>query len=114
MCSLVVAPTAAIAPERQTVTQGRTATITCTTTGTPPPSVTWRRIGGDLSDNHRITGNILRISQATPSDRGLYVCRAENTAGESEASAVIEVERECTCSRIRSMGDTGGCLYSSF
>ena len=77
------------------MTQGSTATLTCRATGTPTPDVTWRRIGGDLGNNHRITGNILRITETLAADRGLYVCVATNTAGTVQASAVVEVEREC-------------------
>ena len=82
-------------PERQTVTQGSTATITCQVTGSPTPTVTWTRVGADLGPNHRVLGNVLRILQAVPADRGLYVCNVENLAGQTRASAIVEVEREC-------------------
>ena len=88
-------PTAVIEPERQTVTQDTTATLTCSVTGLPPPSIRWSRSGGELGRNHRVQGNILRITQATAADRGLYVCLAENVAGRAQASAIVEVEREC-------------------
>lgn len=34
------------------------------------------------------------ITDARPEDRGLYLCEAENSAGQSYASVVIEVESE--------------------
>jgi len=41
----------------------------------------------------QVQGNILRILEAKPEDRGLYVCRAENAAGVAQASVSVEVER---------------------
>ena len=34
----------------------------------------------------------MRILEAVPEDRGLYVCKAENIVGAAQASAIIEVE----------------------
>ena len=36
--------------------------------------------------------NILRILEASPADRGTYVCEAENAYGQANASAYIEIE----------------------
>jgi len=39
-------------------------------------------------------GSTLYITDARPKDRGLYLCEVENSAGQSYASVVIEVESE--------------------
>lgn len=91
-----IRPTANIDPPRQTVGQGNTLTLTCVVTGSPEPSVRWSRVGGELGPNHQVQGNVLRIQQAVPSDRGLYVCTTENRAGSAQASSIVEVERKYT------------------
>ena len=37
-------------------------------------------------------GSTLYITDARPEDRGLYLCEVENSAGQSYASVVVEVE----------------------
>ncbi|XP_064610527.1 LOW QUALITY PROTEIN: basement membrane-specific heparan sulfate proteoglycan core protein-like [Liolophura sinensis] len=86
-------PSATIDPDRQEVAEGHTGTLRCIVTGEPKPTVTWARARGDLSPNHQVDGEILRITQATMEDRGIYVCRADNVAGRAQASAVVEVAR---------------------
>ena len=87
-------PAAVISPDRSTVAQGNTATLTCQVTGFPEPTVTWRRIGSDLGANVRIQGNVLRIPTTVPSDRGLYVCEVANIVGRAQASAILEIESQ--------------------
>ncbi|KAK6175562.1 hypothetical protein SNE40_014001 [Patella caerulea] len=87
------APTARIDSDMQTIGTGLTGTLRCITTGKPKPTVTWSRARGELSDNHVVNGETLRITQATMADRGIYVCMVENVAGRAQASAIIDVER---------------------
>lgn len=42
----------------------------------------------------RVEGNVLRIISAVVSDRGMYVCTAENAGGTAQAAAIVEVERK--------------------
>jgi hypothetical protein len=42
----------------------------------------------------KVTGEFLRILQATMDDRGVYVCSASNVAGTAQASAIVEIERK--------------------
>jgi hypothetical protein len=39
-------------------------------------------------------GPVLRIINALVRDRGVYICTAENTAGSTVTSAIVEVERK--------------------
>ncbi|XP_076452135.1 basement membrane-specific heparan sulfate proteoglycan core protein-like isoform X4 [Babylonia areolata] len=86
-------PTVRIEPERQTVSQGSTGTLRCIATGNPRPTIRWSRARAELTANHNIQGDILRITQATMDDRGYYICSAENVAGVAQGSAYVEVER---------------------
>ncbi|XP_054720927.1 basement membrane-specific heparan sulfate proteoglycan core protein-like [Uloborus diversus] len=86
-------PTARVEPERQTITQGTSGELRCIVSGIPKPTVTWSKVGADLSNRHQVREDNLYISDVTVEDRGLYVCRAENRDGSAQASAIVEVER---------------------
>ncbi|XP_034337833.2 basement membrane-specific heparan sulfate proteoglycan core protein isoform X5 [Magallana gigas] len=90
---IAVRPTAVIdAPDQKlTIDQGTTATIRCEVTGTPQPTITWSKSRGDLTDRHRVTGGTLRIVGAQVEDRGIYLCLAENSAGQDQAWVIVEV-----------------------
>jgi dystroglycan 1 len=86
-------PVVILTPDRQVVMQGTTATITCDVTGNPPPAVKWTKSREELGPNHQVHGNVLRILEASPEDRGVYICEAENAAGFAYASSILEIER---------------------
>ncbi|BFZ23346.1 hypothetical protein BsWGS_26385 [Bradybaena similaris] len=86
-------PTARIDPERQIIGSGTTGTLRCLVTGEPRPTVTWSRSNGQLSSNHQVSGELLRILQASMADRGIYVCSVSNVAGNAQASAIVDIER---------------------
>ena len=86
-------PTASITPQYRTIGQRDTVTVVCQTSGDPAPSVTWSKVQETLdSPNIRVTGNVLTLSNAAVSDRGMYLCTVENSVGSARASAIIEVE----------------------
>ncbi|CAG5125030.1 unnamed protein product, partial [Candidula unifasciata] len=85
-------PTVRIEPAVQTVGSGTTGSLRCLATGDPQPSITWSRASGPLSSNHQVSGEFLRILQATMDDRGVYICTASNVAGTTQASAVVDIE----------------------
>ncbi|CAG7838540.1 unnamed protein product [Allacma fusca] len=86
-------PTARIEPERQTVAQGTQVEIRCIASGNPTPTVEWTKVGSSLPTSIPTTNEVLRIPSAQVSDRGVYVCTVENSAGKSLASAIVEVDR---------------------
>lgn len=88
-------PTVSVEPIKQTIVQGQTGELRCVTTGSPKPSVAWQKIGLDQLDPSRhkvLDGEKLIIERMEVNDRGLYVCRAENSEGVAQASAVVEIE----------------------
>lgn len=87
-------PSVRIEPEEQTIGQGSSTEIRCIGFGDPLPALSWSKVGEDLSSpNLEVSGNVLSLKTAAVSDRGMYICNAENAGGSARASAIIEVER---------------------
>lgn len=66
--------------------------------GSPPISVAWFRNGIKLvsGEKHQISFSdnlcILEVNSLSHSDTGTYTCKATNTAGSDECSAVLTVQ----------------------
>jgi hypothetical protein len=56
------APTLAVSltPNKETIRRGDNLEVRCEVTGDPSALVSWRRIGGSLSRNAQVLGNLLR------------------------------------------------------
>lgn len=81
--------------ELYTVVQGQDFSLSCDVSGNPYPVVTWRKIHEDsIGSNVQQNGNILRILNAQPDNRGVYACTAESNGQTAEASTVIDIERK--------------------
>ncbi len=68
--------------------------LSCETSGTPPPAVTWSRDGMVLEADGTsviITGATLRVSEARGTDSGDYHCSASSSAGLASSSVVVLV-----------------------
>lgn len=78
-------------PEKLTAQQGSTIEVRCDATGSPPPLVKWTKLHAPENANFEQIGPILRITNAQPSDRGVYVCVASNVHGLVQNSTIIEV-----------------------
>ncbi|XP_072930563.1 peroxidasin [Epargyreus clarus] len=93
---VMVAPAFIIVPKDLTVTIGDTAQFTCTARGVPKPTMTWYRntMALPAGDNiiFRDDNQNLTIIEVTQDDAGLYHCRAENSEGLTEISAILKVE----------------------
>lgn len=76
------------------VLQGSDFVLLCEASGNPTPNVRWTKVHEQLDHNTQVLGNLLRISNAQPANRGVYTCVAENEAGTVEESTVIDIERE--------------------
>lgn len=89
-----IAPSVQRLPEENRVIQGHDFTITCDATGTPYPTIRWTKVHESLGDNVHQTGNVLRIMNARPDNRGIYLCIAENEGGNDQSSTFIDIERK--------------------
>uniref|UniRef100_A0A8C2UJN2 Hemicentin-1 n=1 Tax=Coturnix japonica TaxID=93934 RepID=A0A8C2UJN2_COTJA len=80
-----------------TVIEGRLISLTCESTGIPPPSLTWKKSGSpleaDQSGRVRVLsgGRQLQISTAEISDTASYVCIASNVAGSAKKEYSLQV-----------------------
>ena len=84
-----VAPAIATQPSSQIVTAGATVTMTVAVTGSPTPTVQWKKDGTDLSG---MTGTTLTLPSAQASDAGAYTAVATNSAGTAtSATATLTV-----------------------
>lgn len=92
ICS--VSPTVKRLPEENLIIQGQDFSVTCEASGTPYPSIKWTKVHEALGDNVHQTGNVLRIMNARPDNRGVYLCIAENVAGHDQSSTVVDIERK--------------------
>ncbi|XP_037811627.1 basement membrane-specific heparan sulfate proteoglycan core protein-like isoform X4 [Lucilia sericata] len=87
-----IAPTVQRLPEENRVIQGHDFTITCEASGTPYPTIRWTKVHESLGDNVHQSGNVLRIMNARPDNRGIYLCIVENEAGSDQTSTFIDIE----------------------
>ncbi|XP_029375054.1 striated muscle preferentially expressed protein kinase isoform X2 [Echeneis naucrates] len=91
--------------EDTTITSGSEVTLTCIITGSPPPTVTWRK------NNMKIQANAFHVVKAEgerhslsmkhmrPSNAGSYCVTAVNTAGRASCSAMLYIQSEPTHTR---------------
>ncbi|XP_066201705.1 obscurin-like protein 1 isoform X3 [Saccopteryx leptura] len=84
-------------PRPVRVVSGGEAELKCVVLGEPPPIVAWEKGGQQLAASERLSfpadgaEHGLLLTGALPTDAGVYVCRARNTAGEAYAAAAITV-----------------------
>uniref|UniRef100_A0A8C6WVZ9 Roundabout guidance receptor 1 n=1 Tax=Neogobius melanostomus TaxID=47308 RepID=A0A8C6WVZ9_9GOBI len=83
-------------PINQTVAVDSTVVLRCQTSGTPPPSVQWKKDGTLVSPvDSRLslteTGS-LEIRYAKLGDTGLYTCAVTSLSGEASWTAHLQVE----------------------
>ncbi|XP_055304959.1 basement membrane-specific heparan sulfate proteoglycan core protein isoform X6 [Sitodiplosis mosellana] len=78
--------------ELYTVVQGSDFSLTCEASGYPYPTVVWAKIHEDLASNCQQIGNILKIINAQPHNRGIYQCTVTSNGQSTETSTVIDIE----------------------
>lgn len=81
--------------ESYTVDQGTDLSIPCEASGSPYPTIKWTMVGAQMAPNVQYNDNVLRIRNAMPKNRGVYLCLAENSYGTVKSSTTINVERKC-------------------
>uniref|UniRef100_H3A0E4 Roundabout guidance receptor 1 n=1 Tax=Latimeria chalumnae TaxID=7897 RepID=H3A0E4_LATCH len=83
-------------PANQTVAVDGTVIVSCVATGTPTPTILWRKDGVLVSTHDsrikQLETGALQIRYAKLGDTGLYTCIASTPSGEATWSAYIEVQ----------------------
>ncbi|XP_055844274.1 basement membrane-specific heparan sulfate proteoglycan core protein isoform X29 [Episyrphus balteatus] len=87
-----VAPTVKPLQQEHVIAQGQDLSITCEASGTPYPTIKWTKVHSSFESNIQQTGNVLRIINAQPANRGVFLCVAESSLGSDQAATTIDVE----------------------
>ncbi|XP_069989686.1 roundabout homolog 3-like [Penaeus vannamei] len=90
---VIVAPFWVKAPRDVVGVAGKEVEISCRVGGDPPPSITWRKVGGriPLGRMRVVRDRGLRVSPLRPDDAGVYLCKAANRAAAITANATLTV-----------------------
>lgn len=54
----------------------------------------FKQSGNPFAPNVQQNGNTLRILNAQPSNRGVYICVAENSEGMDRSYTVVDIDRK--------------------
>ena len=78
-------PTVSLAktPSTSTVLESTNVTFTCTADGAPKPTISWRRVNGNISTTKSSTKtsqgqSVLELTNVTNEEEGVYECVAHN------------------------------------
>uniref|UniRef100_A0A8C5PHI7 Ig-like domain-containing protein n=1 Tax=Leptobrachium leishanense TaxID=445787 RepID=A0A8C5PHI7_9ANUR len=74
------------------VLSGEKATLRCSATGSPTPTITWSKLRAPLPWQHQVVNNTLIIPKVAQQDSGQYICNASNPDGYSEVFITLDVE----------------------
>ena len=86
------APRLVISPQYKQAQVGDRVVFRCEAEGTPAPSISWRRSGGQtLGSGVASRGPVLEIRSVAKSHEGRYVCVGSNAAGTRETETVLYV-----------------------
>ncbi|XP_039074704.1 basement membrane-specific heparan sulfate proteoglycan core protein isoform X3 [Hyaena hyaena] len=86
------APQVQVEEAELTVEAGHTATLRCSATGSPMPTIHWSKLRSPLPWQHRLEGDTLIIPRVAQQDSGQYICNATSPAGHAEATIALHVE----------------------
>ncbi|XP_044138378.1 basement membrane-specific heparan sulfate proteoglycan core protein isoform X4 [Bufo gargarizans] len=85
-------PTVIAEKSVQVVLAGETATLRCSATGNPTPTIKWSKLRAPLPWQHQIVNSSLVIPRVAQQDSGQYICNASNVDGHSEVYITLDVE----------------------
>jgi dystroglycan 1 len=75
----------------KTVSVGSRVTLECAATGSPQPTIQWRKKDGFLPRDHELSEGVLVIPNFQQEDAGEYVCIASNRFGSAQGVIVITI-----------------------
>ena len=95
MCLSLDLPTVTLSSEVFLVTEGDNVTVICNTTGIPPPSIEWTKVGDSTVLSNASVFTLYNIKRpGAPKNTVQYKCTAKNSYGD-ETSAVVTVYVYC-------------------
>ncbi|XP_031762630.1 basement membrane-specific heparan sulfate proteoglycan core protein isoform X7 [Xenopus tropicalis] len=74
------------------VVTGGQATLSCSASGNPTPTITWSKLRAPLPWQHQVVNNTLIIPNVAQQDSGQYICNASNADGHAEVYVTLDVE----------------------
>lgn len=80
-------PIISITKQRILLDEGETLEAKCTASGTPKPSITWKRFNGSILTR---TGKLIKKNMR-PNDSGYYDCTAQNYLGQAKTRLIVFV-----------------------
>ena len=98
---MYIVPPQVTTEPHQFVLRGNNATLRCNVTGDPEPVVLWIRNGQRINpdENTRYSEpqlGLLKFTNTTPDDAGVYECRASNAKGNDMTNITLTVLSKCT------------------
>ncbi|KAL3282973.1 hypothetical protein HHI36_006131, partial [Cryptolaemus montrouzieri] len=86
-------PTVSVSSDRLSISRGSSNQLRCDATGSPTPSIKWKKSNGDFSEHVEQIGSILYIRNADERDEGTYLCVASNRLGLAQAHVDVYISR---------------------
>ncbi|XP_063799961.1 basement membrane-specific heparan sulfate proteoglycan core protein-like [Pseudophryne corroboree] len=86
------APRVTVEKTDHLVLAGETATLRCSATGNPTPTITWTKLRAPLPWQHQVVNNTLVIPRVAQQDSGHYICNASNADGHADITIALDVE----------------------
>ena len=89
-------PTVAVSPKSLTVNESEVASMQCSASGNPVPTVVWSKVNGSLPAvrSEVFAGGKLEIRSSEGNDSGVYQCEASNILGTSRGQVKLNVNSE--------------------
>ena len=95
ICLSLGIPTVTLSSKVLFVTEGDNVTLICNTTGIPPPSIEWTKVGDSTVLSSASILNLFNIKRpGTPNETVQYKCTAKNGYGD-QPSAVVTFHVYC-------------------
>lgn len=89
---LTEAPIVSISPERVVTRKGNSFILKCKASGSPPPSVQWKKVGvKHLPLSLLVSDTELVVTTAGPEEAGTYACAGRNVHGTHVSYANVSV-----------------------
>ena len=89
---LTVAPQVLLSSNTKLAEEKQNVTIACTVAGHPQPDIKWSKSDGTMpTSRNEVKNGALTIYNVAKTDRGIYVCKAENILGFASDTTLLMV-----------------------